>query len=290
MDVRRRTGPESATARLIVRRIDAKAGVNALEPLAAYGIVCKNPLPVRRIGFRTMNDKPLFFLTLFLAAQSPAVADEWNWEVTPYLLGAGIDGTVSVGSIDADTSVDFEDIVNVLQGAVLLRVEATSGQNGVFGDLVYLALEEDEAKDTLGGTLEADLDSLIVEAGYRRSISEGFALDFGLRYWEFDTKLTPALLPAVRSSRDWTDGFVGARFHRSIGKQWSWVLRANVGAGGSDLALGLEMDLRREFSNGNRFLVGFRALDIDYGDTSGAVPTGLDLMVSGLTVGYTFDL
>lgn len=227
---------------------------------------------------------------MLVTAQNSTAADEWDWEVTPYLLGAGIEGSASAGSIDADMSVDFEDIVNVLQGAVLLRVEATSGQNGVFGDLVYLALEEDEAKDTLGGTLEADLDSLIVEAGYRRSISEGFALDFGLRYWEFDTKLAPALLPVVRSSRDWTDGFVGARFHHSFGNQWSWVLRANVGAGGADLALGLEMDFRREFSSGNRFLVGFRALDIDYGDTSGAVPTDLDLTVSGLTVGYTFDL
>lgn len=268
----------------------ANAGVNVLKAIAEYGNVCKDPGPARRIGFPTMQYKSLFFLTLLLTSQGPAVADGWDWEVTPYLLGAGINGTVSVGSIDADTSVDFEDIVNVLQGAVLLRVEATSGQNGVFGDLVYLALEEDEAKDTLGGTLEADLDSLIVEAGYRRSISEGFALDFGLRYWEFDTKLTPALLPAVRSSTDWTDGFVGVRFHHSFGNKWSWVVRANVGAGGSDLAMGLETDFRREFANGNRFLVGFRALDIEFGDTSGAVPTELDMTVSGLTVGYTFDL
>jgi hypothetical protein len=50
-------------------------------------------------------------------------------------LGAGINGGVSVGSIDTDTSVDFEDIVNVLQGAVLQRLEATSGQNGVFGSV-----------------------------------------------------------------------------------------------------------------------------------------------------------
>ena len=237
-----------------------------------------------------MKYRYLPLLTLFLAAHSPAIADEWDWEVTPYLLGAGIEGGASVGSIDADLSVDFEDVVNVLQGALLLRLEATSGQNGIFGDVVYLALEEDDAKDTLGGTLEADFDSLIVEAGYRRSISEGFALDFGLRYWEFDTKLTPALLPAIRSSTNWTDGFVGARFHHSFGDKWSWVLRANAGAGGSDLALGLEMDFRREFSNGNRFLIGFRALDIDYGDTSGGLPTELDMTVSGLTIGYTFDL
>ena len=115
-----------------------------------------------------MKYRSLSLLTLFLAAQSPAAENAWDWDVTPYLWGAGINGGVSVGSIDSDISVDFSDIVNILQGAVLLRLEATSGQNGVFGDLAYLALEEDEAKDTLAGTLEAELDSLIVEAGYRR--------------------------------------------------------------------------------------------------------------------------
>ncbi len=265
------------------------AGVNALEALVDCEIVC-NHHPHSIIGRRLMNYKPLFFLALLLTSQSPAAADAWDFDVTPYLWGAGIDGGVSAGTIEADIAVDFEDIVNVLQGGLLLRLEATSGQNGVFGDLVYLALEEDEAKDTLGGSLEADLDSLIVEAGYRRSISEGFALDFGLRYWEFDTKLTPALLPVVRSSTEWTDGFVGARFHKSLSNKWDWVLRANVGAGKSDLALGLEMDFRRELSSGNRFVVGFRALDIDYEDTSGATPIDLDISFSGLTVGYTFNL
>jgi hypothetical protein len=117
---------------MIPQGVDAgvNAGVNALEVLAEYGIFCTHSGLTRRIGLRTMNYKPLFFLTLFVTAQSPAAADEWDWEVTPYLLGAGIDGGVSLGSIDADISVDFEDIVNVLQGAVLLRLEATSGQNG----------------------------------------------------------------------------------------------------------------------------------------------------------------
>lgn len=67
-------------------------------------------------------------------------------------------------------------------------------------------------------------------------------------------------------------------------------MRANVGAGGSDLAMGLETDFRRESANGDRFLVGFRALYIEFGDTSGAVPTELDMTISGLTVGYTIDL
>jgi len=237
-----------------------------------------------------MKDRVFLLVAMFLAAQSAAVADEWDWGVTPYLWAAGIDGGVSAGDIDVDISVDFADIVNVLQGAALLRLEGTSGQNGVFGDVAFLALEEDEAKDTVGGTLEVDLDTLIIEAGYRRSFSDVFALDIGARYWDFKTKLTPPVLPIARRSSAWTDGFVGARFANSLGDNWQWVLRTNIGAGGSDLALGVDLDFRRDLSSGNKFTIGFRALDIEYSGSSGAVPIDLDTTFAGLTIGYTFNL
>jgi len=237
-----------------------------------------------------MKAKLFLFLSLFVTIQSNAAADEWDWGVTPYLWAAGINGSVSAGGLNADMSVDFSDIANVLQGGALLRLEGTSGQNGVFGDLVFLALEEENAKDTVGGTLEADLDNLIVEAGYRRSVTHGFAIDVGVRYWDFKTKLTPPLLPIARRSSDWTDGFIGARFSSSFGDNWQWVLRTNIGAGGSDLAIGVDLDLRRELASGNQFTVGFRALDIDYSDSSGADPIELETTFSGLTIGYTFNL
>ena len=84
-----------------------------------------------------------------------------------------------------------------------------------------------------------------------------------------------SVLAIVKSSIDWTDGFVGARFSNTLNDKWSWVLRANVGTGGSDLALGLELDFRCEFANGNRFTAGFRILDVDYRDSSGAAPIDL---------------
>lgn len=237
-----------------------------------------------------MTRKTALFSVLLLLAFNADAAEPWDWHVTPYLWAAGIDGSASVANVSADLSADFEDIVNVLQGGVLLRVEAKSGSNGLFGDLVFLALEEEDARDTTGGTLEADLDSLIVEGGYRRYTGDAFAIDIGVRYWDFETELTPAVIPAASSSRDWVDGFIGAHFESDLGEHWDWVLRGNVGAGGSDLALGFEADLRREFANGNRMTVGFRYLDISYEDSSGAAPTDLDLAFAGLTVGYSFDL
>ena len=92
----------------------------------------------------------LFSIALFVHA--PAFADEWEWTLTPYLWAAGIDGQAGVGPVDADISMDFGDIVDVLRGAGMLRLEASNGKHGVFGDLLYMRLKEDNARDTIGGT------------------------------------------------------------------------------------------------------------------------------------------
>ena len=47
---------------------------------------------------------------------------------------------------------------------------------------------------------------------------------------------------------------------------------------------------RRHYKNGNSLDIGFRALDIDYENGSGLTEVGLDLSLTGLTIGYTFDL
>jgi hypothetical protein len=79
-----------------------------------------------------MKYKRVFFVSLLLTSQSPAVAAAWDRGATHYLWGAGIDAGISLGTIDADITVDFKAIVNVLQGGALLRLEGASGQNAVF--------------------------------------------------------------------------------------------------------------------------------------------------------------
>jgi len=237
-----------------------------------------------------MKFKLFPLIALLCIAQGPVAAETWDWNVTPYLWAAGINGDVAVGPINADISMDFEDIFNVLRGGALMRVEARTDRHGISGDLVYLRLKEENAKDTVGGTLEVKMDSLIVEGAYYYRWNERFALELGMRYWDFETTLRPEVLPQVVSSSDWLDGFAGLRVEGAINEKWSWQFRGNVGAGGSDFTAGLDLDLRRGFASGNELTVGFRALDIDYGDSSRTVPIDLDVTFSGLTIGYAFNL
>jgi hypothetical protein len=234
--------------------------------------------------------KKLALLTMAAAITSQAQAQDWDWQVTPYLWAAGIDGGASIGPIDADVSIDFEDIVDVLRGGALLRAQAQTERHGFLGDLVYLRIKEEEARDTIGGFLELKLDTLIVEGAYFYRFSDTYALEVGVRYWDFETTLRPELLPQIVNDSSWTDAFIGFRSEVEIGPNWDWLFRANIGAGGADYAAGLQMDFRRRFANGNSLDLGLRILDFAYEDGAGLSAVDLDMSLQGLSIGYTFDL
>ena len=236
-----------------------------------------------------MFRKALIILITTIAA-APASAQQWDWKLTPYLWAAGLDGSATVGPVTGDVSVSFSDVLDILRGGALVRLEAQADRHGFFGDLVYLRLKEEEAKDTVGGQLELKLDAVIAEGAYFHRIGEQYALEFGVRYWDFETTLRPALVAEVKRANDFVDAFVGFRSEIDINDQWDLLFRGNVGGGGSDFSAGLQIDFRRSFASGNTLDIGYRALDIDFEDGSGLLTTGLDLSMHGLSIGYTFDL
>jgi hypothetical protein len=170
------------------------------------------------------------------------------------------------------------------------RIEAQRNRHGFFGDLVYLRLKEEDARDTVGGSLALKLDALIAEGAYFYQIGNQYALELGVRYWDFETTLRPALLPEAKRSNDFVDGFIGFRSVFEVSEKWDMLFRGNVGGGGSDFAAGLQIDFRRRFDSGNTLDIGYRALEIDYTNGAGLLTTGLDMTLQGLSIGYTFDL
>ena len=230
------------------------------------------------------------FASIAIFAAAPASAQQWDWKLAPYLWAAGLDGSASVGPVSGDVSVDFTDVLDILRGGGLVRLEAQADRHGFYGDLVYLRLKEEEARDTIGGSLELKLDALIAEGAYFYRIGNQYALEVGVRYWDFETTLRPALLPEVKRSNDFTDAFLGFRSEFEISENWDMLFRGNVGGGGSDFSAGLQLDFRRRFASGNTLDIGYRALDIDFEDGAGLLTTGLDLSMHGLAIGYTFDL
>jgi hypothetical protein len=219
-----------------------------------------------------------------------ASGQDWDWRVTPYIWGSGIMGDVGLGPVSRDVDVEFSDLLDVLSGTALLHVEAANGEHVLFGDLVWLAVEPEDEIATIGGVAEAELDSTIIELGYARDRSDAFGFEVGLRYWELDLEIDPALAAGIVRGDSWTDVFGGFRNTRDLGQNWTLTTRGNVGAGGADLSIGIQLDFARELERGNAIVAGFKVLDIDYEKANvRGIPFVLDATFLGATIGFTFD-
>jgi hypothetical protein len=223
-----------------------------------------------------------------LAASASAFGQEWEWRIAPYLWATGIDGEVALGQSAHDVDVNFGDILDVLGGAALVHVEGSNGEDGVFGDLVWMSVEPEPEPGLVGGATEANLDTLIVELGYVRQL-ESIGLELGARYWDLELELDPALLPPIKGDDSWVDGFIGIRRNHDLGDKWSSTTSFNIGAGGSDFTWAFNLVYALEFDSGNRFAIGLKLLDIDYENGSGASLFRQDLTFAGATIGYVFD-
>jgi hypothetical protein len=224
-----------------------------------------------------------------LVATSNAFAQDWDWKVAPYLWAAGIEGDVALGPVVRDVDVEFSDLLHVLAGAALVHVEGSKGESTVFGDLVWMSLEPEDEIATIGGVTEASFDTLILEAGYVREL-DNIGLELGVRYWDLELELDPALLAAVPRDDNWVDGFIGIRRNSEIGDKWTSTTSFDIGAGGSDFTWAFDLVYSLELKGGNRFATGFKVLDIDYEDDSvNGQLFRQDLTFLGATVGYVFD-
>ncbi len=223
-------------------------------------------------------------------ADDSAAAQGWDWRITPFLWAAGIDGDVSLGPASRPVDVAFSDIVNVLDGVVLLHFEGTHAGHGVFGDVTWLSLEPDDKGTATGGVTKSSFTTTIVEGGYLRGLSKDLSLELGVRYWDFGLEIMPARLPAAQRDDSWIDYFVGVRHEQPIGKNWGMTAEGNIGTGGSDTPWGVQLVFARKFDSGNAFVIGFKALGIDYLNQSvKGLAFNLDTRFEGVTVGYRFD-
>lgn len=229
-----------------------------------------------------MRIKLLFLSGFALLSPMLADAESWDWRVTPFFWAAGIDGDANIGSVSTDIDVGFDDILDDFKFGALLHIETHQPDYGFYTDLVYLSLDPDDS----------EVKSLFVEGGVIwKLFGDGESgLEFGARYYDQELAIDRPNLDRIKRDKTWTDGIAGFRWVRSLGERWSFMARANIGTGGSDLSWSLTPTFFRTFDNGNRLALGFRTLNVDFDDKSQrGVPFGMDVNYSGLIVGYTFD-
>ena len=239
-------------------------------------------------------------LIFYQIMSSSASADQWEFQLAPYVWLSGQNGTTSTlpGLPPADVDIDFyDDIWGNINLAGMLVAEARKGRFGLFTDIVYTDIEMEDP--TPYGVLYSAVDSqtkswMVSIAGlYRLAEQQNRFLDAiaGVRYWSVDTDLTlkAGLLPerSISNSEDWFDPLIGLKGFTPIGSSRFFVSSAIVIGGfgaGSDFMWDASVNFGYQWTKGFSTTLGYRYLDVDYEKDDFLY----DVVQDGITLGLSW--
>lgn len=225
----------------------------------------------------------------------------WQYEFTPYLLMAGLDGTVGVQGHTTDIDASFSDLLDSLEAGFMGLFEARKGPWMLGLEGVYMQLGSDGAFDitgpggvvSVGGRVDVDSTMTIWQGsvGYR-VLDDITKLDLigAVRYMDLDVDIgvsatvAPPPFSGARSasgSDSWTDLVVGLRAVHPVSEKVALAGYVDLGAGGSDLAYQLIAGINWTLSETFIVKAGYRYLYWDYEDGG----TVWDLAASGPYLG-----
>jgi len=244
----------------------------------------------------------VLILTALLISSAATAADDWSFQLEPYLLGASIEGDTSIGrATGVEVDVDFGDIMDSLDLAGMIHFEAHNANGwGTILDYGFMKLSSDKS-GPLGGVLAADVRQGILEALLARRIELGGGhIDYlaGFRWWDndVDIDIDAAIFPGSTTAsveEDWIDLVVGARWTKPLNDKWELQLRGDIGG------FGLESDFTAVLATGIQYQLGetidldiqYKALWVDYESGSRGQPGYFeyDTVTHGPIIGLIFS-
>jgi opacity protein-like surface antigen len=237
--------------------------------------------------------------------------DEWDVNVQPYIwIPASIKGDSTVSGSTASLDLSFSDVIDDFDKifAVTGRVEAWKGDWGIIFDGMYVTLESEFEVQPFTGprqmdvTVEVDQALVDLAVGWRAyeqpldaADPDGPRLRFdvigGMRYQYLkqEIDLSPTTLG---TSKDWVEPMIGGRASIRLNDTWTIAARADASGFGigsaSELTWSLVGGVDITFSPTFDLKLGYRLLDIDYDNGSGADEFGMDVRMHGPYIGASF--
>jgi len=228
----------------------------------------------------------LVALLLAAGASTPAAAAGWEHSLAPYIWGTGLDGEVGIGPVRSDVDLSFSDILETLDGGILIHYEAEKGDWTVLSDLVFTDVGTD------GDLVDTDYKQTIFELGAGYAVRPGFQVLFGARWNDNDAEIRivgPGGTIDIRAEgrQSWIDPFVGGRWNASLAEKWALQTRLDVGGFGVGSELTWNAALTALYEATDKVTVGFgyRLMDIDYDDA----PLVYDVQMPGALLGVSFS-
>lgn len=169
------------------------------------------------------------------AAQAPSATSGWGFAVTPYAWLPGLSGTVGVGPLATNVSLDFSQLLRRLRFAAMGYGQANYGPAVFAIDGIYTSLGGEKVVafrgDTGSFTLSAHQTLLQPMVGYALGNRLwGVTFLASARYWNMSTDLNADRANGTSversGSRDWVDAVGGLR------AQWTPKSYVTVAAGG----------------------------------------------------------
>jgi hypothetical protein len=213
-----------------------------------------------------------------------------QYELTPYLWVATIDGTLVVSGDEAppiDSGYNFFSLDN-LDGVASTKFTAQGQHWGFLFDFLYVAYED----TLLPGTIlqvRPRLEGRILEYAvtYKSKSANELQLITGIRQQDIDAELE-IVTRSPQASVNWFDPFVGGIYSSSLANKLTLSLRGDVGGFGieSKLAVNVEAMLRYQLGNTFSFKFGYRYLKVDFEDNRLVYDVSLDGFQFGLGIRF----
>ena len=198
--------------------------------------------------------------------------DDWEYEIAPlYLWIVGLEGESQIGPVTAPVSLEFQDVLDNLEGILTLHLEGHKGQHGFLFDITHVKLDP-ETVTPAGVPVGIDLTNQIIELGYiyRPESFGGLEALFGVRWSNVELDGTFGPVPTARlADESWADGFVGLRGLAQVSENVDFTYRGDIGAGGSDLTWSASLLFNWDFAENWTAIGGYKWLDYDYATGSG---------------------
>lgn len=225
-------------------------------------------------------------------ADSSKDFNTWQNTLAPlYLWGVSMSGTMTTGPISAPLNIEFSDAVSDLEGIFTFHYEGAKGNWGIIADYSFLNLGPSATLPT-GDKLSVDMKNTIGEVAglYRFGPNNPWQLLAGIRSYKLDVTIdgVPAPVTQVKIDETINDFFIGARVMPRISDKWTFIGRADIGAGDSDLVWNVLAAFDYRFTKLLSAFAGWRVLDYDVDMGSGTDAFKYDMNHSGPILALAF--
>lgn len=232
-----------------------------------------------------------------------AHADDWIFELEPYVMATKIVGDASIGRASgAKIDVNFETVFNNLDMAGMLHFEAHHKSGwGLAMDYAFMDLSAKKVNDRDGFVNVSLRQGVLETLGLYRVNYGNATVDYfaGVRWWDNDMQL--ALDPAVTTGstdikvqEGWVDVVAGIRWNKPINKSWHFIARGDVGGFGlsADFTSTIEAGVTYKISQLMTLDMKYKASWVDYDNDATFGTVGhfvYDTVTHGPILGLNFS-